>query len=797
MLVALQLVVVAVVPLKLTVLEPFVAPKLVPVIVTDAPTSPELGFRPVILGAGTVTVKATPLLATPPTVTTTFPVVAPAGTATTTLVALQLVTVAAVPLNLTVLVPCVAPKLEPVIVTVAPTNPDVGFKLVMLGAGAETVKLTPLLATPPTVTTTFPVVAPVGTSTTILTAVQLVGVVAVPLNVTVLVPCVAPKFRPVIVTVAPTNPDVGLSPVMLGPGEVTVKLTPLLATPPTVTTTFPVVAPAGTSATMLVEVQLVTVAAIPLNLTVLVPWVAPKFAPAIVTVAPSTPDVGFRLVMLGAGTVTVKLTPALATPPTVTTTFPVVAPVGTVTTMLVALQLVAVAAVPLNLTVLVPSVAPKFKPEIVTVAPTNPDVGFSPVMLGPEDVTVKLTPALATPPTVTTTFPVVAPVGTVTTMLVALQLVAAAAVPLNFTVLVPWVAPKFKPAIVTVAPTSPEAGFRLVIVGTGSVTVKPTPLLATPPTVTTTFPVVVPAGTVTTMLVALQLVAVAAVPLNVTALVPWVAPKFAPAIVTVAPTNPDVGFSPVMLGPGEVTVKLTPLLATPPTVTTTFPVVAPAGTFVTMLVALQLVAVAAIPLNFIVLVPWVAPKFAPAIVTVAPSTPDVGFRLVMLGAGVITVKLTPALAAPPAVTTTIPVVAPVGTVTPILVALQLVAVAATPLNVTVPCVVPKFAPAIVTDAPISPDVGLKLVIAGVVPLSLGLLGVADSTKPEHPVKARLASARTQNRRAHTRALFFAEFAPETILVNIIFFPPMSTTAPKLRPSAFPTQTQHSGAIQLA
>ena len=41
------------------------------------------------------------------------------------------------------------------------------------------------------------------------------------------------------------------------------------------------------------------------------------------------PDVGLRLVMLGAGTVTVKLTPLLATPPTVTTTFPVVAPLGT------------------------------------------------------------------------------------------------------------------------------------------------------------------------------------------------------------------------------------------------------------------------------------------------------------------------------------------------------------------------------------------------------------------------------------------------------------------------------------
>src|SRR5713226_7517172 len=229
-----------------------------------------------------------------------------------------------------------------------------------------TVNAIPLLATPPTVTTTFPGVAPAGTGATMLVAPQLVGVAAVPLKVTVLVPCVAPKFAPLIVTDAPTNPDVGLKLVMLGPGTVTAKLTPLLATPPTVTTTLPVVAPAGTGATMLVAFQLVSVATIPLNLTVLVPCVVPKFVPVIITDVPPNPDVGFKLAMLGAGTVTVKLTPLLATPPTVTTTLPVVAPAGTGTTMFVALQLVGVAAIPLNLTVLVPCVAPKFAPVIVT-----------------------------------------------------------------------------------------------------------------------------------------------------------------------------------------------------------------------------------------------------------------------------------------------------------------------------------------------------------------------------------------------------------------------------------------------
>ena len=74
------------------------------------------------------------MLARPPTVTTTVPVVAPAGTGTTMLVADQLVGVAAVPLNLTVLVPCVAPKLVPAIVTAVPTGPLVGDRLVSVGA---------------------------------------------------------------------------------------------------------------------------------------------------------------------------------------------------------------------------------------------------------------------------------------------------------------------------------------------------------------------------------------------------------------------------------------------------------------------------------------------------------------------------------------------------------------------------------------------------------------------------------------------------------------------------------------
>jgi len=58
-------------------------------------------------------------------------------------------------------------------------------------------------------------------------------------------------------------------------------------------------------------------------------------------------------------------------------------------------------------------------------------------MEGAEFGTEKFTALLVMPVTVTLTAPVVAPVGTGTTMLVGLQLVAEAAVPLKVTVLEP------------------------------------------------------------------------------------------------------------------------------------------------------------------------------------------------------------------------------------------------------------------------------------------------------------------------------------------------------------------------
>src|SRR5260370_1093218 len=104
-------------------------------------------------------------------------------------------------------------------------------------------------------------------------------------------------------------PDCGLMLVIVGGfGTLTVNQAPLLSRPETVTTTYPVVAPLGTDVTMLVLLQFVGVAAVPLNVTVLVPWLVPKLVPVIVIASPTPPFALLRLVMVGA----VPPPPALA-----------------------------------------------------------------------------------------------------------------------------------------------------------------------------------------------------------------------------------------------------------------------------------------------------------------------------------------------------------------------------------------------------------------------------------------------------------------------------------------------------
>src|SRR5213594_768399 len=109
-----------------------------------------------------------------------------------------------------------------------------------------------------------------------------------------------------------------------------------------------------------------------------------------------------------------------------------------------------------------------------------------------------------------------------------------------------------------------------------------------------------------------------------------------------------------------VTVKLEALAAVPPGVVTLIvPVVAPVGTVAVICVAELTVNVAVVPLNFTAVAPV---KAVPVIVTLAPTTPVVGEKLVMAGGG-ITVKLLALVAVPPAVVTLmVPVAAPLGTV---------------------------------------------------------------------------------------------------------------------------------------
>jgi hypothetical protein len=322
-------------------------------------------------------VNVTPLLADWPRLTITGPVLTLAGTVTLIEVALQLVTVAGSPLKRTTpVVPWLAPKFWPEMVTAAPAAPVEGEIPLILGP-AVTVKAKLLLLTPPACTTSGPVVAPAGTGTTMLPSLQLNGVAEVPLKITLPLPCGIPKPEPLMVICVFTPPLAGETPLIEG-GGITVKLVEFDATP-CVTMTGPVVAPDGTGTTICVLPQFVGVAFVPLKL--ILPATEPKFVPPTVTDVPTRAKSGEILLMLGAGIV--KLTPLLAIPlPEVTTILPLVVSAGTWATIEVSLQLVMPAAMLLNVTEPLPRVVPKLLPLIVTAVPAVPDTGDTELMAG-------------------------------------------------------------------------------------------------------------------------------------------------------------------------------------------------------------------------------------------------------------------------------------------------------------------------------------------------------------------------------------------------------------------------------
>lgn len=180
--VAVEAVTVALVPFMVTAGD---APKLVPVMITFAPTAPLAGLNPVMVGAGK-TVKFEALKTVIPfTVREINPVPAPTGTDVVILLVVDAVTRAVTPLNRITLLALMVLKLFPEMVMVAPTAAAAGLNPVMLGVG-NTVKSSMLVTvTPLTVTVIFPVVAPAGTVVVKLVVVDAVTMAIVLLNLTI------------------------------------------------------------------------------------------------------------------------------------------------------------------------------------------------------------------------------------------------------------------------------------------------------------------------------------------------------------------------------------------------------------------------------------------------------------------------------------------------------------------------------------------------------------------------------------------------------------------------------------
>jgi hypothetical protein len=300
-----------------------------------------------------------------------------------------------------------------------------------------------------------PVVAPAGTIAVILTGVLRVMVAGAVLNVT---DDALARLTPLMVTLAPLAPVDGVKLVIRG---ATTKLDALVAAPPGVVVTpiAPVVALAGTVAVICVLESTTNVALMPLNRTDVTPA---KLAPAIATLEPGMPVAGVNPVIRGAA---MKLAVLAAVPMGVATRIgPVVASAGTTAVIRVPVFIEKVAEAPLNVTDVAPA---KLVPLMVTLIPTAPLVGAMLVIVGSEP-TVKSVALVAVPESVVTLIgPVVAPDGTLAVICVSETAVNAAEAPLKVT---NEALARFSPVIVTLAPTGPAPGVKLVIVGGGGST---------------------------------------------------------------------------------------------------------------------------------------------------------------------------------------------------------------------------------------------------------------------------------------------------------------------------------------
>lgn len=195
-------------PLNLTILLAKTGSKLVPVIVTTVPVTPLVGVKEEMVGGGmNVNPESVPF--PPGVVTITFPEVPTATIAVRLVAETTLIVVADVPPKLTSVVPI---KLVPVILTNVPVTPLVGVKEEMVGAG---IKVKPVRASVPpvVVTETFPVLPPSTSAIIVVAETKVKDVAVVPPKLTAVAPI---KLVPVMVTVVPFPPLVGVNEVMVG-----------------------------------------------------------------------------------------------------------------------------------------------------------------------------------------------------------------------------------------------------------------------------------------------------------------------------------------------------------------------------------------------------------------------------------------------------------------------------------------------------------------------------------------------------------------------------------------------------
>jgi hypothetical protein len=209
MLVVVLEIIVAVVPLNLTMLFAGATPKLVPVIVTEVPKIPTFGVNPVIIG-GVINVNPASVAMPPGVVTDTFPDAPFAITAVILVADTTVNEVAAVPPKLTAVAPV---KLVPVRVTVVRVDAFVGVNEAIVGMVG--IKVNPaIVAVPPEEVTEILPEDPDPTTAMIIVGDRTVNdVAAVPPKLTTVAPV---KFVPVMVTVAPAPALVGVNDAIVG-----------------------------------------------------------------------------------------------------------------------------------------------------------------------------------------------------------------------------------------------------------------------------------------------------------------------------------------------------------------------------------------------------------------------------------------------------------------------------------------------------------------------------------------------------------------------------------------------------